>query len=119
VHLGDLDAALPARLRGAVDLVTANAPYVPTDELALLPRESREHEPRVTVDGGVDGVRLHARVAEAAARLLAPGGALVLETSPASLERSLDVVRAAGLQVEVVDDDELDAVVLVARRSAG
>jgi release factor glutamine methyltransferase len=116
VHEGDLDAALPPDLRGRIDLVAANAPYVPTDELEHLPRESREHEPVVSVDGGPDGVALHRRIAVVAASWLRPGGVLVLETSPASLTRTLEAVSAAGLEVRTVADDDLDAVVVVATR---
>jgi release factor glutamine methyltransferase len=116
VHEGDLATALPEDLRGRIELITANAPYVPTAELEHLPRESREHEPTVTVDGGVDGVELHRRIAAMAAQWLRPGGHLVLETSPASLARSREAVAAAGLVARVVTDDELDAAVLVAGR---
>jgi release factor glutamine methyltransferase len=119
VHEGDLDAALPARLRGLVVLITANAPYVPTGELGHLPRESREHEPTITVDGGVDGVALHRRIALVAAQWLRPGGVLVLETSQASLDRTLAAVAAAGLRTSTVPDDDLDAVLVVAVRSGG
>lgn len=117
VHEGDLATALPADLRGRIELITANAPYVPTAELEHLPRDSREHEPRVTVDGGVDGVELHRRIAVMAAQWLRPGGRLVLETSPASLARSRAAVLDAGLAARVVADDELDAAVLVGTRS--
>ena len=41
VYLGDLFGALPTALRGRVDVVVANVPYVPTDEIALLPTEAR------------------------------------------------------------------------------
>ena len=44
VHEGDLYAALPDDLRGRVDLVVANAPYVPTGEIATMPRDARDHE---------------------------------------------------------------------------
>src|SRR3712207_5303653 len=50
VHQGDLFEALPDALRGQVDLVTFNAPYVPTPELDLLPREARLYEPRSALD---------------------------------------------------------------------
>jgi release factor glutamine methyltransferase len=116
VHEGDLATALPSQLRGRIGLIAANAPYVPSAELEHLPRESREHEPRITVDGGVDGVELHRRIGAMAARWLRPGGHLVLETSPASLARSREAVLAAGLRARVVTDDELDAAVLVATR---
>src|SRR3712207_7778420 len=55
---GDLDAPLPAELRGRVDLLLANVPYVPSDEVALLPAEARLHEPRSALDGGPDGLDL-------------------------------------------------------------
>ncbi len=44
VHEGDLYDALPVDLAGRVDLLAVNAPYVPTDEIALMPPEAREHE---------------------------------------------------------------------------
>ena len=43
-------------LRGEVDVVAANAPYVPTDAIALMPREARDHEHLVALDGGPDGL---------------------------------------------------------------
>ena len=83
LHLGDLYDALPVALRGRVDVLAANAPYVPTDRIALMPPEARDHEPRLALDGGVDGVDLHRRIAAGAAEWLAPGGVLLIETSPA------------------------------------
>ena len=60
---GDLFDALPDRLRGRVDVLLANTPYVPTDELDLMPREARLYEAAVTLDGGSDGLDLQRRVA--------------------------------------------------------
>lgn len=74
VHEGDLFSALPDTLRGRVDVLAANVPYVPTDEVGLLPAEARDHEPLVALDGGADGLDLVRRVAEGAPRWLAPGG---------------------------------------------
>ena len=48
---GDLDGSLPSTLRGRVDLITAVVPYVPTEELHLLPRDVLAHEPRRALDG--------------------------------------------------------------------
>src|SRR5207253_8147105 len=52
VYEGDLYEPLPATLRGRVDVVVANAPYVPTAAIGLLPAEARLHEARVALDGG-------------------------------------------------------------------
>src|SRR5215471_15155152 len=66
VFLGDLYGPLPARLRGRVDVLAANVPYVPTADVALLPPEARVHEPRVALDGGADGLDVLRRVTAAA-----------------------------------------------------
>jgi release factor glutamine methyltransferase len=77
--LGDLDGPLPLSLRGRVDLLTAVVPYVPTEELHLLPRDVLAHEPRRALDGGSRGTTLLVRAAEAAAGWLRPGGTVLLE----------------------------------------
>ena len=79
---GDLDAPLPVDLAGRVDVLTANVPYVPTAALALLPRDVRDHEPRLALDGGADGLDLVRRVLALAPRWLQPGGAVLVEIGP-------------------------------------
>jgi release factor glutamine methyltransferase len=72
------DLAAPLR-GGAFDVVTAVAPYVPTDEISLLPADVRRHEPLRALDGGTDGLALVRRVVTAAGRVLRTGGWLLLE----------------------------------------
>ena len=76
---GDLDDPLPDSLVGEVDVVTAVVPYVPTEELHVLPRDVQRFEPRLALDGGPSGTALLVRAARAAARWLRPAGAVVLE----------------------------------------
>jgi len=109
---GDLFDALPADLRGRVDVVVANAPYVPAAALPLLPPEAREHEPRVALDGGTDGLDVHRRIAIRAPSWLAPGGHLVVETSARQAPGTAAAVSAAGLVPQVVSAAELDACVV-------
>lgn len=113
VHHGDLFAALPRELAGRVGLVLANAPYVPTREIATMPPEARDHEPLVALDGGADGLDVHRRIAADVGRWLAPGGHLVLETSARQAARTAALVAAAGLGARVVRDADLDATVVV------
>ena len=75
--VADLDAPLAAG--AACDVVTAVAPYVPAAGLRLLPPDVQRHEPRLALDGGDDGLALVRRVLAAAARLLRPGGAVLVE----------------------------------------
>ncbi len=77
VYQGDLYGPLPARMRGHVHVLAANVPYVPTEEVGLLPPEARDHEPRVALDGGADGLDVLRRVTAAAPEWLAPGGHLL------------------------------------------
>ncbi len=114
VHEGDLYAALPARLRGRVDVLIANAPYVPTGAIGLMPPEARDHEPRLALDGGPDGLDVLRRVVAGAPDWLAPGGCLLLETSRRQAELLLDALARARLAGRLTTSDELDASVLVA-----
>jgi len=114
VYRGDLWSALPTGLRGRVDVVLANAPYVPTDGIALMPSEARDHEPRTALDGGADGLAIHRRIAAEASDWLAWGGRLLIEVAPAQVARSFQFFRAAGLRAAVHTDDDLDATVVIA-----
>ncbi len=118
VYAGDLFAPLPVALRGRIDVLVANGPYVPTDEIRLLPAEAREHEPRVTLDGGADGLRVLRRVVGDAPTWLAPGGSVLVETSAEQAPALVDIVTRAGLDPRVVHDDGLDATVVVGTRPA-
>jgi release factor glutamine methyltransferase len=116
VHEGDLYAALPGELRGRVDVLVVNAPYVPTEAMVTMPREARDHEPRVALDGGADGLDVQRRVAADAPAWLRPGGRLVLETGRAQADGTAALLAAAGLTPSVETDDEIGGTVVVARR---
>ncbi|MDX6742479.1 putative protein N(5)-glutamine methyltransferase [Actinocorallia sp. A-T 12471] len=114
VYEGDLFEALPGRLRGRVDVLLANVPYVPSGEIALLPSEAREHEARAALDGGPDGLDVLRRVAAEAPAWLAPGGSVLVETSERQVEAAVAAFAGSGLSVRVATDDEYDATVVVA-----
>ncbi|MFD3679245.1 putative protein N(5)-glutamine methyltransferase [Streptomyces sp. NPDC058613] len=111
---GDLYGPLPALLRSRVDVLVVNAPYVPTDEVALMPAEARDHEPRVSLDGGADGLDVHRRVAAGALPWLAPGGHLLIETSARQSARTASALSSAGLAVRTAVSEELYATVAIA-----
>jgi release factor glutamine methyltransferase len=113
VYTGDLDTPLPDALRGGVAVVVANAPYVPTIAIALMPPEARDHEPAVALDGGADGLDVQRRVAAAAPGWLAPGGHLIIETSERQAPLTAAAVAAAGLTPRVERDDDLDGTAVV------
>jgi release factor glutamine methyltransferase len=116
VYEGDLYEPLPATLQGRIDVLVANAPYVPTGEIGLLPAEAREHEARMSLDGGADGLVILRRVIAAAPVWLAPGGHLLFETSERQAPQIVEAVTRAGLIPRVVSDDELNATVVIGTR---
>jgi release factor glutamine methyltransferase len=113
VHEGDLYDVLPASLRGRVDVLVANAPYVPTDAIALLPAEARVHEPRAALDGGSDGFDVQRRVIGEAPPWLAPRSHLLVETSEHQAPRTVDAVSRIGLHPRVERSDALNATVVI------
>lgn len=116
VYAGDLYDPLPAGLRGRVAVLLANAPYVPTAAIALMPPEARSHEPRVALDGGVDGLDIQRRVAAGALPWLTRGGHLLIETSERQAPLTLRAMADAGLQPRQLRSEELDATVAVGTR---
>ncbi|MFI0979500.1 putative protein N(5)-glutamine methyltransferase [Streptomyces sp. NPDC021093] len=113
VYEGDLYAPLPAGLLGRVDVLVANAPYVPTEDIGLLPSEARDHEPLVALDGGADGLDVQRRVTAEAARWLAPGGSLLIETSERQADRTVAAMVRGGLTTRVEEDEDMGATVVV------
>ncbi len=113
VYLGDLYEALPATLRGRVDIIVANAPYVPTDAVGLMPPEARVHEPRVALDGGPDGLDVQRRVITGARPWLSSRGRLLVETSRPQAPHTFEAFVRSGLRARVARSDELDATVVV------
>jgi release factor glutamine methyltransferase len=115
VYVGDLFAALPDGLRGRVDTLICNAPYVPTGDVAFLPAEARDHEPLVALDGGLDGLAVLRRAASGAPSWLAPGGALLVETSDRQAAEMSSAMAAAGLRPVIHTDEDTTATVVTGR----
>jgi len=113
---GDLFDPLPPELRGAVDVVVANAPYVPSEAIPLLPAEARVHEPLAALDGGPDGLALHRRLAAEAGTWLRRGGHLLVETSSGQARAAVELVRAQGLTARAIHHRELETAVVIGRR---
>jgi release factor glutamine methyltransferase len=93
VRVGDWDE----RLAGAFDLLASNPPYVPAADIAGLAREVRDHDPRLALDGGADGLDAYRRLVHVAARRLAPGGLALFEVGIGQADAVAALCRAAGL----------------------
>ncbi len=118
VYEGDLYEPLPASLRGRVDVLVVNAPYVPTEAIGTMPPEARTYEPLVALDGGADGLDILRRVITSARQWLAPGGHLLGETSVGQAPHAVEAFSANGLNARVARSDELSATVVIGTRAA-
>ncbi|KAA0019466.1 putative protein N(5)-glutamine methyltransferase [Antrihabitans cavernicola] len=120
VFQGDLFDPLPAELRRRVDVVIANAPYVPTDAIACMPAEARLHEPHVALDGGADGLDVQRRIIAATPEWLTGGGVLLIETGQRQATATTRAFDAAGFRARVAisNDDSATVVIGTWRRPA-
>jgi release factor glutamine methyltransferase len=84
---GDLFAALPDAIRGRVDVLVANPPYLAEDELAALPVDVRDHEPVAALVAGPAGDEVLERIAAESDAWLSPGGFIASEISEFQADR--------------------------------
>jgi release factor glutamine methyltransferase len=116
--LGDLDEPLPPSLRGHVDVMTAVVPFVPTEELHLLPRDVLAYEPRTALDGGRRGTLMLLRAAEVAGRWLCAGGSVLLALGGGQADEVATVLEKVGLpEITIHRDDEGQDRAIEARKS--
>lgn len=107
-------------LSGRFDAIVSNPPYIEKDALAHLPREVREHDPVLALDGGADGLDAYRSIFSDADRLLKSGGFLALETGADQHAAIAGLAQGAGLDLEhrLADLSGRDRVVVL-RRSLG
>ena len=113
---GDLFAAV----EGDFDLVVSNPPYVKSGDLDRLEPEVRDHEPRLALDGGADGLDCYRRIAHQASDHIRPGGYLVLEVGDGQSAEVEKLLAEVGRFAEVETKPDLNEVprVVVARASS-
>src|SRR3990170_2440100 len=116
-RIGFLEGDLLAPLDAQVDVVAANLPYVRSADFEASPPEIREHEPRLGLDGGPDGLRLIGRLLVQAPSRLQPGGALFIEIGEEQGEAALSLARACFPQARIEIQQDLSGLdrVLVVR----
>lgn len=119
LHQGDLLAALPPAIRGSVDYLVSNPPYIPDHEWEGVPANVKQHEPTSALRGGADGLKFVAPLIAQAAEWLKPGGLLLIELAACTSEQALSL---AGENAElhcakiIKDLEGLDRVLSARRR---
>jgi release factor glutamine methyltransferase len=89
-----------AALSGSFDLIVSNPPYIQSGEIEVLPREVREHDPRLALDGGADGLNAYRSVIAELPHLLSPQGAAILELGIGQEAAVKELAQAKDLRVE-------------------
>jgi release factor glutamine methyltransferase len=103
---GYLDDPLPPELKYAVDVMTAVVPYVPTNAFHLLPRDVRQYEPRLALDGGVDGTDILSEVVRRSTGWLSPGAWILLELGGDQADSVGQLLHERGFTAQDVMVDE-------------
>ena len=101
---GDLFESVAEEFHGTFDLIVANPPYIPSDELRSLPAEVGRFEPALALDGGPDGLEVARRIWRDAPRWLRPGGKIALELHEQRLRVAAAEVVEYYEEVRVVPD---------------
>jgi release factor glutamine methyltransferase len=99
---GDLFDAVPGDLRGRVDLIVSNPPYVGAGEVANLPTDVRDYEPHTALIGGPDGTEILARIAAGSGEWLRSGGFIACEIGETQADECLRLF--AGFEPHVKVD---------------
>jgi len=85
-----------AGMRRRFELVVSNPPYIPSEEIATLMADVRDHEPRLALDGGADGLDFLKRIVDAAPDWLAPNGVLAMELGAGQAPAVMELFSARG-----------------------
>jgi release factor glutamine methyltransferase len=100
-----LESDLFEAVHGRFDIITANPPYIPSGEISALMAEVSEHEPRLALDGGFDGLVCYRRLIDQAGQYLLPGAYLFLEIGSEQAAAVGEMMEKASLrEIEVIKD---------------
>ena len=114
-HSGDGFSALPDGM--TFDLIVSNPPYIPSADIETLQPEVREHDPRLALDGGPDGLAFYRQIAADAGSRLNPGARLMLELGDGQGGAVSELLTEFGWTVEsVLKDHSGRGRILIARR---
>jgi release factor glutamine methyltransferase len=113
IRVGDWTSGLDGRF----DLIVSNPPYIPTADLAGLPREVRDFDPWLALDGGIDGLAAYRRILTESRRILAPRGWLLAELGVGQAAKVTAIANRCGFTDCVTHQDLAGADRVVAARA--
>ena len=114
---GDMFEAIPEQKR--FDMILSNPPYIESDVIETLSTEVKDHEPRLALDGGADGLTFYRILAENAEKHLADGGYLMMEIGcdqGEAVRQLLEENENYSTAVVLQDLNHLDRIVIAERK---
>ncbi|MBO5982515.1 MAG: peptide chain release factor N(5)-glutamine methyltransferase, partial [Clostridia bacterium] len=103
-------------IEGRFDLITANPPYIPSADIDTLDKKVKDFEPRLALDGGVDGLDIYKRIADTLDNYLSDNGTMLLEFGIGQENDMREIF--SGYDVEIIPDFEgIDRIAVVTRKN--
>jgi release factor-specific protein-(glutamine-N5) methyltransferase len=102
-----------SRLRGRFDIIVSNPPYIPTKEIDGLQREVKDYEPRLALDGGVDGLDIYRKIAAEASKHLTRGGMLIMEVGAGQASEVVKLFKGNAYAMVMQDFNGIDRYVKI------
>ena len=108
-----LQSDLFARIRGRFDIIVTNPPYIPSGDIEGLQWEVKDHEPRLALDGGVDGLDYYRRIATEATKYLNKGGSLLMEVGIGEAQEVVKLFKGSSYTMVIQDFNGIDRYVKI------
>ncbi len=108
-----VESDLFTKIRGRFDIIVTNPPYIPTEVVEGLQREVKDHEPRLALDGGADGLDIYRRIAEEAKKYLVRGGTLIMEVGEGEAADVVKLFKGISYSMVIQDFNGIDRYVKI------
>ena len=108
-----LQSDLFSRIRGRFDLIVTNPPYIPSEDIEHLQWEVKDHEPRLALDGGVDGLDFYRRIAAEAPKYMTRGGTLIMEVGIGEAAEVVKLFKGNSYSMIIQDFNGIDRYVKI------
>ncbi|MTI68995.1 MAG: peptide chain release factor N(5)-glutamine methyltransferase [Firmicutes bacterium] len=93
---GDLFNPLDDKLKGNIDIIVSNPPYIPTSDIKTLQREVSKYEPKEALDGGLDGLNFYKEITKEANKWLKKNGVLAYEIGYNQGREVMNILKSEG-----------------------
>ncbi len=113
VNINFVRSDMFSNIHGRYNIIVCNPPYIKTSEIADLPREVKDHEPVIALDGGADGLNFYRIIAKNIYRFIAKGGMLLMEYGEGQLENILQLFPKRQYFIPVKDLSGVDRFVTI------